>query len=370
MRDPRVFLKPWMVSLLADQARRAIRRGPRGAVDVMLCIADHFEPEWCGADRARQAARVGAWCDRFPALASRHRDADGRPPRWTFFYPLEAYDPAHLEALGRLCREGFGEVEIQLHHDGDTPEGLGAALRAGVKRLADHGLLGVDRETGRTGFAFVHGNWALANSRPDGRFCGVQGELRVLREAGCYADFTFPSAPHPTQPRLVNAIYYARDDGRPRAHDRGVPARLGGEPAEDLLLIQGPLALAWDPRRRRPRLEVADLRAGDPPTPRRVGGWVRQGIGVIGRPEWVFVKLHTHGAQEANLEMLLGEDGEAFFRYLERAYNDGTRYRLHYVTARELFNIVKAAEAGHGGNAGAFRDFAVRPAQGLAPAGR
>ncbi len=31
---------------------------------------------------------------------------------------------------------------------------------------------------------------------------------------------------------------------------------------------------------------------------------------------------------------------------IDREFNDGRRYRLHYVTAREMFNIVRAAEAG------------------------
>ena len=361
MRDLSNLIRPWMGALLARQAPRMSRRRPQGTVDVMVCVADHFEPEWRGADPDRQRARVRAWCERFPEPASRHRDADGGPPRWTFFYPIEAYDRGHVAALGRLCRQGYGEVEVQLHHDGDTQAGLRRMLVTGVKRLSDDGLLGVNRETGCAGFAFVHGNWALANSRPDGRWCGVNGELRVLAEAGCYADFTFPSAPHPTQPRRVNSIYYAGEDGRPRPHDRGAPVRVGGEATGDLMLVQGPLALTWDPRRRRPRLEAADLRATDPPHPDRVDAWVRAGIGVVGRPEWVFVKVHTHGAQEANLEMLLGEAGERFLTHLERAYNDGARYRLHYVTARELFNIVKAAEAGHAGNAGAYRDFLIRP---------
>jgi hypothetical protein len=36
-------------------------------------------------------------------------------------------------------------------------------------------------------------------------------------------------------------------------------------------------------------------------------------------------------------------------------------FRLHYVTAREAFNIVKAAEAGHSGNPDDFRDFVLPP---------
>jgi hypothetical protein len=35
--------------------------------------------------------------------------------------------------------------------------------------------------------------------------------------------------------------------------------------------------------------------------------------------------------------------------------------RLHYVTAREAFNVAKAAEAGHAGNPADYRDFVLPP---------
>ncbi|MEJ7636728.1 MAG: hypothetical protein WKF75_01760 [Singulisphaera sp.] len=53
----------------------------------------------------------------------------------------------------------------------------------------------------------------------------VNNEIDVLRETGCYADFTLPSAPSPTQTRQINSIYYASDDPRrPKSHDRGSPS--------------------------------------------------------------------------------------------------------------------------------------------------
>jgi hypothetical protein len=42
------------------------------------------------------------------------------------------------------------------------------------------------------------------------------------------------------------------------------------------------------------------------------------------------------------------------------AFPNGARYRLHYVSAREMYNIVKAAEAGCTGDPSAFRDFEIR----------
>jgi hypothetical protein len=75
----------------------------------------------------------------------------------------------------------------------------------------------------------------------------------------------------------------------------------------------------------------------------------------------VFVKLHTHGAPERNARTLLGDSMADLHAALGREFNDGRTYRLHYVTAREMANIVAAAEAGERGNAGAFRDYVYPP---------
>jgi len=58
---------------------------------------------------------------------------------------------------------------------------------------------------------------------------------------------------------------------------------------------------------------------------------------------------------------VIGADADGMFSYLESRYHDGQRYVLHYVTAREAYNIAKAAEAGKSGNPARYRDYAVRP---------
>jgi hypothetical protein len=218
-----------------------------------------------------------------------------------------------------------------------------------------HGLLRQD-DNGRVTFGFVHGNWALDNARPDGKWCGVNNEITILREAGCYADFTLPAAPDASQTRTVNSIYYAVDDpDLPRSHDFGVTAKVGRrEPANGLMIVQGPLAFDW---RRRvwvilPGLEngALDNSTAHLPSLERFATWVRAAIGIEGRPEWVFVKVHTHGAPEENASVLLGSLMERFHSEINRAFNDGERYRLHYVTAYEMATLVKAAEAGLTGN--------------------
>jgi hypothetical protein len=47
------------------------------------------------------------------------------------------------------------------------------------------------------------------------------------------------------------------------------------------------------------------------------------------------------------------------YSLLERDYRDRPGYRFHYVTARELYNIVKAAEAGQKGDPGLYRDYVI-----------
>ena len=88
-----------------------------------------------------------------------------------------------------------------------------------------------------------------------------------------------------------------------------------------------------------------------------VGGTIH----VEGRPEWVFVKIHTHGAPEKDAEVVLGPAVDAMFTHLEQRYNDGERFVLHYVNAREMFNIIKAAEAGREGDPNQYRDFVLPP---------
>lgn len=351
----------WLPSFALSRAVRLFPpRRSRRPRHILFCIANHFEPAWGALPYEKEVQRVEAWVKRWPELASRHKDSDGRPPQHTFFYPLEEYRWEHLEKLAGLCRQGYGEVEIHLHHDGDTAEGLRAKLEEGKKKLASHGLLARDRVTGDIRYGFVHGNWALDNSRQDGRWCGVNNELQILRETGCYADFTLPSAPSDTQTRKINSIYYATDDpDRPKSHNRGVNVEVGKEPEGDLMIIQGVLGLNFEKRKYGllPRVENCDINKMQLPTKDRIDLWVKSHIHVKGRPEWIFIKAHTHGAQERNWDVLLSEPFDHMLSYLEELYNDGEKYQLHYLTAREMYNIIKAAEQGLKGKPNLYRDF-------------
>jgi hypothetical protein len=356
----------WLPAYLrgrGERQARATARATADGVDVMFAFVDHFEPVVKpGQDPARKAGAMDAWVRAFPELAGRHRDSDGRPPRHTWTYPFETYRPDYLERLIELCRRDLGEVEVHIHHDADTSDSFRAKMREGLSRFAEHGLntaAGLDGHR----FAFVHGNWSLDNSRPDGRWCGVNDELIVLRDLGCFADFTLPSAPSATQTEKINAIYYATDDpARPKSHNTGVDVEVGRAPSGDLMIVQGPLLLSWADRKLGvlPRIDNAAVTGANPATPARIDAWVELGIGVRGRPEWVFVKVHAHGANAADRNALLGDRADAMFEHLEQTWAAGNR-RLHYVTAREMYNIIKAAEAGKTGNPDDHRDFEIPP---------
>jgi hypothetical protein len=357
-------LDRWLLPYALQAGRR--RRPGRGEpVHLLLCVADHYEPRLGGVAPAVARRRVERWVTEYPRLFGDLRDSDGRPPRHTFFFPQDEYEPEHVDGVAELCRADFGEVEVHLHHDHDTAEGLRQKLLSFKRTLAErHGLLSRRKDTGEVVYAFIHGNWALDNSRPDGRWCGVNNELDVLRETGCYADFTLPSAPSPTQTRKINSIYYAVDDPRrPRSHDTGVDVGSAPAPANALMLIQGPLLLDWGRRKwgLLPRVENACLQGNQPPSLERLALWLRARVQVPARPDWFFVKLHTHGANEGNQGVLLGEPMRQFHQALARRAAEDGRFHFHYVTAREMYNLAAAAEAGWTGSVADARDFRLIP---------
>ncbi|MDB6138375.1 MAG: hypothetical protein JWO94_1447 [Verrucomicrobiaceae bacterium] len=335
-------LDRWLLPYLrqAGQARPPVKH-------VFVAIADHFEP-FHKTDRAGALERMRRWRDLYPAAVADFRDSEGRGPRHSFFYPVEQYDEEVVGHVAALCRETGGEVEMHLHHENDTEATLRTKLATGAQHLAAHGLLSRHPD-GRPAFAFVHGDWALANSGPGGQCCGVPHEIQVLLEEGCYADFTFPSAPDPSQPRRINSLYYVRDTGLPTALDAGAPVRFGiAGPANHLLLVQGVVALNW--KRRKwglvPRVENSDLTEFNPPTKERFDLWLRHAPRIAGLEEWAFVKLHSHGATPANSKVFLGAPMRNFHHYLCEEWAAQPDHILHYVTAREMANVLHAVEAG------------------------
>ncbi len=334
MRLPR-HAQVWLSGYLKDRLRAVSR--PQ-AKRVWLMFADHFEPLWNRVDEQTAAARVARWTRRWPHIASIFRDAGGRAPRYTFFYPEEEYRPRLLAALEPLVEDGVADVEIHLHHDGEGEQDFVDRMSSFISVLRNkHNFLRTDG--GKPIFGFIHGMWALDNSRPDGRFCGLNNEITLLRKLGCYGDFTMPSGGAPTQARMVNTIYWANDDpGKPKSYDTGVPVRPGDSSSGDLLMIPGPFGIRWK-ERFLPRIEAGELASYDPPTLRRVQGW----LGLAPRiGQDIFVKLHTHGAQEQQSAFLLGKGLEQTIRLMSNeCASEG--YELWFASAWEMRQALEAA---------------------------
>lgn len=344
-------------------------------IHIMFAFVDHYEPQWglttgIGETRvpvtdpeliAKEHERVDRWCVDYPAIAGKHTDSDGVHPQHGFFYPEEEYRYEHLSKISDLCAKGFGEIEVHLHHANDTSDNLRTTLESFTEMLhKEHGAFTLNKETGKYNYSFIHGNWALCNSGKNGICCGVDDELVILNETGCYADFTYPSAPSDTQTSKINSIYYAKDKpGQSKSHDTGVDVEVNGKPSGDLMMIQGPLALNFKRLKKKifPQIENSDVRESMPPSNDRVDLWVDTAIHVKDKPEWRFIKIHTHGTQDSDMDTLLGQPFDDMCSYLESKYNDGENYVLHYVSPREMYNIVKAAEAGKEENPHRYRDF-------------
>jgi hypothetical protein len=331
-------LDRWLLEYIRT---RHLRRDyvPGEPLEVLLLVCDHYEPKRGGVSMTKARSRVQEWVDKYPKLFDEFRDSYGNPPQHTFFYPEDEYEPELVDMVAGLCRKGYGDVEIHLHHDNDTADGLREKLVNFKTALyANHGLLRKD-ENGEITYGFIHGNWCLDNSRRDGRFCGVNNELDVLIETGCYADFTMPSAPSETQTRTINSVYWAVDDpAKPKSHDRGVLVGTAPRPPKSLLMVQGPLVLDWSKRRLGifPTIENGNIQKNQPPTEKRVGHWLRACVKIPNMANTVCVKLHTHGVWEPNQEVLLGQAMVSLHHHLRVQMKEHEDFTLQYLTAHEM----------------------------------
>jgi len=314
---------------------------------VFVAICDHYEPYWNYATHNQAYSRVKKWVDTLPSILEKYKDADGRSPVYCFFYPEEEYKPGLLNMLRLLQANGYGEVEIHLHHDGDTDTTLREKLNNFKLTLRNrHGLLPSEVNSENICYGFVHGNWALDNSRTDGRWCGVNNEITVLKETGCYADFTMPSAPAQCQTRIKNSIYYAIDDPqKPMSHDTGPLVRYNAKRQNGLLMVQGPLSITMN--RGLFKIENSEITNSHYATSKRAEAWLNCGISLHEKPEWVFIKLHAHGAQEPTMQRLFdhGNLAALFSILTEKAEKDG--FSLHFVSARQMANVIHALEDGN-----------------------
>jgi hypothetical protein len=357
---------PWLVRYPAWRTREWFRRqmeSRSGPAHLIFLVANHFEPP-IGPEGLPQLEK---WCELARATGNSVRDHDGVPFRHTNFFPAEQYNPALLEMMAALQREGFGEVEVHLHHGVEQPDTAANTRRVLVEfrdALAqEHRCLSRENPASLPMYAFVHGNWALANSA-DGKFCGVDSEMQILAETGCYADFTLPSAPDRSQVPRLNAIYQC---GHPlteaRPHRSGPGLAVGDKNPVLPIIFTGPLIFDWTRRLKGlpvPRLDDGALAQNYPLSRNRLEGWRNAHISVAGRPEWSFIKLYSHGFFDWDQDAMIGEQLKRFMGEVMELGDRTGHFKVCFASAREAFNMVMAALDGKEGSPGNYRDYRLR----------
>lgn len=351
-----VISTQWFLRSLARLTKN--RKHP---LHILFCMVDHFEPGQGGVSVQQEKDRMKLLLERFPAITKNHKDSAGNRPNRTWFFPPHYHRYNNLKQLVSLCEDGYGEVELHIHHGKvkpDTPENFESTLLQCIKEYSSFGIFG--EEGGRKKYGFIHGDWALDNSRHN-KFCGVDNEIEILQKTGCYADFTFPS-PNTANPLKINSIYYAQDNpSKPKSHNWGPDVAAKSRDKKGLMMVQGPIhPLFVDNKPWSFRIIGDALDCFTPTSKSRVDAWIRSDISVKDKDDLIVIKVHTHGAEDA--DTVLGKKMQDIWGYLESQYNDGQKYILHYVTARELYNIIKAVENHeHMDDPEKFRNYRIKP---------
>jgi len=344
----------WLWEYLAWQTKSwfLIKEGGKKK-HVMLFITDHFEPRFGQVSSEKEMHRVKVWCEKYNSFSEQFKDSSGRLPQHTWFYPFDEKNDYCLSKLRELTERGLGEIEFHLHHSGDSGKTFEEKIKKGLEWFNRFGALISKR--GDVRFGFIHGMYALANSDP--RYCGVNNEISILESFGCYADFTFPAYGTPSQPRIINTLYYPAKNGNlPKSYDHGIELEVN-RPGTGMILFEGPLyfdpvALRFDDGRVDQEYKLSH---------RRLRNWLRANVHVKGKPEWVFIKLFSHSAREKSREAFFSPETDRFYEFVISKSRRGL-FVLHFVTAREAFNIAKAAEHGEkGSDPMEYVDYVVAP---------
>jgi hypothetical protein len=361
---------PWLARYPWSRASSFLERTAFDKKHIIITVANHFEPGWSERgilDHKTQMARLMAYHRLARRTGEAVCDANGTKFRHTNFYPAEQYHPEILDIIAEMQSEGLGEVEVHLHHgvgSPDTAENLKKTLVDFRDTLAErHECLSRMEGSDTPMYAFVHGNLALANSC-GGRFCGVDNEMEILRETGCYADMTLPSAPDQSQVAIINQIYECGlPMSEPVPHRRGHSVEANGIAPKLPLIFTGPLAFNWTRRINGfpvPRIDDGALAANQSLDSARFQRWRSANVTVKGKPDWIFIKLYCHGFFDRDQSACIGEDAKRFFGRMVEESEKASAFKVHFATAREAFNIALAAIDGKGGDPHKYRNYRLR----------
>jgi len=128
-------------------------------------------------------------------------------------------------------------------------------------------------------------------------------------------------------------------------------------------MFTGPLVFDWRRRVRGlpiPRIDDGALAQNYPLTLNRFNHWRNAHISVAGRPEWIFIKLYSHGFFEFDQDAMIGDQMKRFMTEVLELSERTREFKIHFASAREAFNMVMAAVDGQVGEPGDYRDYRLR----------
>lgn len=315
---------------------------------LMFVVADHYEPGFIEEEAVIENEK---WLADYAKAVEGKRDSYGNRFVYNWFYPFDQRNDRVLKRLQQEVKQGSGEIEFHWHKPCLTAAEYQVQLTEAVSWFKEFGAFQGGAERGddnATRFSFIAGNWDLDNGRGTG--CGINDEISQLTKAGGYMDMTYSTLGSPAQPKdMINQIYYVKDTPEARSYKQGHRIKVGEvTPETPFMMFQGPLSFHWDLT-----FEYGALESYALPSLKRIKRWIDSHIHVENKPQWSFVKLYSHGIQSPDIvKHHLGPMLDAL-----KTETTARNIKLHYVSAREAYNIVRAAEAGMEGDPELYRDF-------------
>ena len=317
---------------------------------LMFIVVDHYEP---GFEQDEAVKANEAWLYDYHKAVKGKVDSYGNRFVYNWFYPFDQRNDRVLQRLQQEVEQGAGELEFHWHKPCLTEQEYQLQLTEAVRWFNQFGAFKAkaeisNKQKAAPRFAFIAGNWDLDNGRGTG--CGIDNEISQLVKAGGYMDMTYSTLGSPAQPRnIINQLYYVQDTNEARSYEQGTRVKVGKPAANSpFLMFQGPLSFHWDLT-----FEYGALESYAVPSLKRIKRWLDSHIHVEDKPQWSFVKLYSHGIQSPSIVK------NHLAPMLDQLKTETQRrgIKLHYVSAREAYNIVRAAEAGLTGDPEQYRDY-------------
>ncbi|HRH45794.1 MAG TPA: hypothetical protein PKY82_29400, partial [Pyrinomonadaceae bacterium] len=150
---------------------------------------------------------------------------------------------------------------------------------------------------------------------------------------------------------------------QPIPHRKGNSVAVCGNKPLLPLIFTGPLVFNWTRKIKGlpvPRLDDGALVHNQPMDIARFNRWISANVTVKGRPEWIFVKLYCHGFFDHDQDACIGEGAKRFFSEIIENGEKTGKYKVHFASASEAFNLVLAAIDGKKGEPNDFRNYRLK----------